>query len=111
MRAMRGQVFIAPVAAVPADGSMVDPERSRFWASWHDDNHESGVEIIEVDGAEAAIAWGRERSQIVLIRLGHRGDTYFSAGTTPVEHDDGPMPLWPPTAPPNGWWQPRTGER
>ena len=98
---MRGEVFISPVASVPADGSMIDPATGRFWASWQDEA-EGTIEDIEVDGAEAAIEWGRERSETVYIRLGHRGDTYFSAGVVDAEDDDGPMPVWPPPGPPPG---------
>lgn len=86
---------------------MIDPETGRFWASWQDDDAEGVVEDIELDGAEAAIAWGRERSETVYIRLGHRGDTYFSAGAVHAEDDEGRLPLWPPAGPPpGGWWTP-----
>jgi hypothetical protein len=100
----RGEVHIAPDAAVPG-GSMIHPELGRFWASWQDDD--GVIEDVEIDGAEAAVAWGRERSDFVPIRLGHRGDTYFSAGEKHLEDDDGPLPRWPPAGPPpEGWWEP-----
>jgi hypothetical protein len=103
---VRGTVFIAPVASVP-DGAMIDPTKARFWVSWQDDDEPSFLGDDEVDGAEAAIVWGRERSDTVLIRLGHRGDTYFSAGSFHARADDGPLPVWPPTdPPPGGWWEP-----
>jgi len=105
---MRGAVYIAPVDEVPADGSMVDPAVARFWASWQDDDLDGPAALLEevdLDSADAAIAWGRKRSEIVLIRLGHRGDTYFSAGSSQPRDD--PMPAWPPPAPPpDGWWSP-----
>lgn len=108
----RGEVYIAPVGPVPADGSVIDPERARFWASWQDDEADEPLDDVDLDGAEAAIAWGRERSRVVLIRLGNRGDTYFSAGEEHVANDDGPLPLWPPEGPPpDGWWDPVTGHR
>jgi hypothetical protein len=86
---------------------MVDPATARFWVSWQED--ERAIEDADVEGADAAIAWGRERSDVVLIRLGHRGDTYFSAGAIHPEDDDeeDPMPHWPPDGPPpGGWWTP-----
>jgi hypothetical protein len=50
---------------------------------------------------------GPRALRIVLIRLGSRGDTYFSAGAALAEDDEGPLPSWPPDAPPaGGWWQP-----
>ena len=56
---------------------MVDPETSRFWVSWqiHDaEKGEGGVlEDAEIVGADAAIAWGRERADEVFIRLGDTG--------------------------------------
>src|SRR5262245_17817886 len=102
---MRSVVFIAPVARVPADGSMIEPATGRFWASWQDEDERAALEDVELAGADAAIAWGRERSDTVLIRLGNRGDTYFSAGSRQAEDDEGPLPSWPPLAPPpGGWW-------
>lgn len=99
-----GEVFIAPVAPVP-DGRMIDPDVGRFEASWQlDDKGE--VENIELDGAEAAIAWGRKRSDIVLIRLAHSGDCFFSAGVRNAGDDDDPLPEWPPSPPREGWWTP-----
>lgn len=103
---MRGTVFIAPVEPVP-DGAMIDPAKGQFWCSWQDDGLASALEDVDIDGAEAAVEWGRKRSETVLIRLGHRGDTYFSAGAVHAEDDDGPLPLWPPHTPPSGgWWEP-----
>jgi hypothetical protein len=107
----RGKVYIAPVEHVPADGSMVDPETALFWCSWQDDDE--ALEDVDLDGAEAAIAWGRERSSVVLIRLGNRGDTYFSSGEEhPDQGEYDPLPIWPPSAPPaEGWWDPVSGHR
>jgi hypothetical protein len=107
----RGTVFIAPAAIFPADGRMVDPESGRFWVSWQNDDDDEGlIADDEIIGAEAAIAWARERSSDVVIRLGHRGDTYFWAGegVEPVEDsDDEPLPVWPPAGPPpSGWYTP-----
>jgi hypothetical protein len=105
---LRGVVHIAPVALVPV-GSMIDPQTGLFVASWQGDGvEEDGVlEEIELVGAEAAVLWGRARAETVTIGLGHRHDTFFSAGDSPVEDDDGPIPAWPPAGPPDGgWWQP-----
>jgi hypothetical protein len=88
---------------------MIDPETGLFMASWQGDGvvEEGVLEEIELVGAEPAVLWGRARAETVIIRLGHRHDTFFSAGDSPVEGDDGPMPVWPPASPPaGGWWQP-----
>ena len=62
--ARRGEVYIAPINPIPpADGSMVHPASTRFWASWQDEGETQPLDDIEIDGAEAAIAWGRERSE------------------------------------------------
>jgi hypothetical protein len=105
----RGAVYIAPSASFPADGRMVDPDSARFWISWQDDEADEAIEDDEVLGAQAAIAWGCERSDVVVIRLGHRGDTYFSAGAVHPESEDEEerMPMWPPEEPPpEGWYAP-----
>lgn len=100
--------YIAPVDFVPSDGSMVSPA-SRFEAhveSYKDDHWEDGGTF---EGAEAAIEWGRARAPIVMIRLGGRGDTYFSAGDLHAEDEDGStFPLWPPEVPAGGWRHPDT---
>ena len=88
---------------------MVDPGTGLFFASWQGDGivEDSVLEEIELVGAEPAVLWGRARAERVIIRLGHRHDTFFSAGDAPVEDDDGLMPAWPPAGPPDGgWWQP-----
>ena len=89
---------------------MIDPATGLFWASWQDEGESATLEDVEFVGAEAAIAWGRERSEVVWIRLGHRGDTYFFAGgVAQPESDDEPVPDWPPDGPPSGgWWEPPT---
>lgn len=86
-------------------GRMIDPELGDFWVSWQDDR---ALENETVRGAEAAIAWGRERSSVVMIRLGHTSDTYFSAGDEhPSDDGNDELPRWPPAGPPaEGWWQP-----
>jgi hypothetical protein len=104
-----GTVWICPVQPVPS-GDMVDPATGVFWASWQPDGeagHLSDCEDVHIVGADAAIAWGLERSPRVLIRLGHSKGTYFSAST--VEDHDHPLahnsPRWPPaSAPSHGWW-------
>jgi len=84
---------------------MIDPETARFWVSWQTET--GPLEDDEVVGAEAAIAWGRQRADAVLIRLGHTSGTYFSAGAVPAEDPERPIPLWPPAeAPAKGWWTP-----
>ena len=98
----RGRVFIAPVA-FPQDVDAVDvgellgvPAGARFWASWEEED--AGGESVYLQTAEEAIAWGRARSRVVLIRVGSRRDEpYFSAGDAPVFGNDGePLSVWPP---------------
>jgi hypothetical protein len=100
----RGTIYIAPVASYVPSGWMVDPEASTFSVSWEDwDKDTQTGELLEhggeVAGAEAAIAWGRERSDEVLIRLGHTEATYFSAGhvhlTDRVDGTGRALPVWP----------------
>jgi hypothetical protein len=38
---------------------MVDPDNALFWVSWQDD---AALEDEFVNGADAAITWGRERA-------------------------------------------------
>jgi hypothetical protein len=97
----RGTVFIAPSALFPADGRMVDPDKARFWVSWQGDDADDVLEEDDIVGANAAIEWGRQRADVVLIRLGHSGDTYFSAAVVHEEHDEGEelLPIWPPSSP------------
>jgi hypothetical protein len=106
----QGRVYICPsieMPVQPADGQMVNPETALFSASWQ--TPEQVLEDVDIVGAEAAIAWGQERADVVLIRLGHRGDTYFSAGSIHKEYladPDEPMPIWPPSGPPpEGWFE------
>jgi hypothetical protein len=113
----RGRVWIAPATFDPIPkGMWVDPVTTTFAASWQyvrdEAPEDAGVELLgqeEIVGADAAIAWGRERAQIVLIRLSHSAGSYFSAGE--VTHsgslDAGSIPAWPPTGPPpQGWFTP-----
>jgi hypothetical protein len=97
----RGTVWIAPEDPVPP-GYMADPVTSTFWVSWqHDEEGLLGHGVVI--GADEAIAWGRERAEVIRIRLGHTDDTHFSAGDTRAQN----LPLWPPQhLPPGGWWSP-----
>jgi hypothetical protein len=102
----RGTAYIAPVASHIPSRRMVDPQRSVFLLSWQDwDDKAKRGELIEsggeITGAEAAIAWGRERCDRVLIRLGHTDDTHFSAGDVHLTRgqDGWAYPTWPPSGP------------
>jgi hypothetical protein len=67
---------------------------------YDDDHYEEGRPDGEWwDSVDDAIAWGRERAPIVLVRI---GNTHYSAGALHAEDDeDNPLPLWPPeTVPP-----------
>jgi hypothetical protein len=98
----RGRVFVAPVPVAPglsaadAKAPVGVPPLSAFWASW--EVEDAGGETAYFRTVEDAIAWGRERSRVVLVRLGSGADeTYFSAGDAPGFRTEGtPMPVWPP---------------
>jgi hypothetical protein len=47
--------------------------------------------------AEEAIAWSRARAARVIVRVcgGEQGTIHYSAGETPIEWEDGPLPQWP----------------
>ena len=50
------------------------------------------------DSVDDAIAWGRSRAPIVLVRI---ANTHYSAGSVHAEDDeDEQLPLWPPETPP-----------
>lgn len=71
------------------------PQGSRFVGHWESVGPpallESGPGWANV---ELAIAWGRERSDVVLVRLGAPG-TYYSAGDgEPL--NGAPLLKWPP---------------
>jgi hypothetical protein len=47
---------------------MIDPQTGTFWASWQDEG-EGSIDNVNVAGADAAVDCGRERSDVVWIRL------------------------------------------
>jgi hypothetical protein len=65
--------------------------------SYEDDYVERGRPGPDGDSWETvddAIAWGRARAPIVLVRI---GQVHYSAGEVHAEDDeDRPLPLWPP---------------
>jgi hypothetical protein len=103
-------VFISPAASHVPEGRCADPDRTPFGASWQRDerNDPAPLEDYESVGAAPAIAWARERSGTVLIRLGSTYDTTFWAGAEPEDPSDPDyegLPVWPPAEPPaEGWW-------
>jgi hypothetical protein len=44
---------------------------------------------------QEAIAWGRSRAPLVVVRLGNTADTLYSAGAVQATDNDGPLPRWP----------------
>lgn len=105
-------MVIAPEALSIPPGRMIDPDTGLFGASWYIDDDGPAVEHTRLVGAEAAIAWGRERADVVLIRLGaHEPGGYLSAGAIPGrldENEDAPLPDWlpAPDRPAEGWYSP-----
>jgi hypothetical protein len=67
----------------------------------------------EFDTVEEAIVWGRQRAEVVLVRLGGEIEACYSAGRRQA-HDktDGtgwPFPVWPPSTWPNYSGPPEPG--
>ena len=66
----------------------------------------------EFDTVEEAIAWGRKRAEIVLVRLGSEAEACYSAGRRDATwYTDGTgwqFPRWPPSSWPeyNGYPEP-----
>ncbi|HYZ76397.1 MAG TPA: hypothetical protein VE596_03390 [Gaiellaceae bacterium] len=74
----RGVVYIAEELK---DAVLQGP--TRFYGHWESGNPADGVldEGPGWDEIEAAIAWGRERAPVVLLRLGETGpQAHYSAG-------------------------------
>ena len=65
------------------------------------------------ESVEEAIAWGVERAEVVLVRLGTSIDAMYSAGSRhATERVDGtgwPFPPWPPASWPNYTGPPEPG--
>lgn len=82
-----------------------NPREPRWDATCDDDV--GGVERAGFDDVDDAIAWGRERAEIVLVRLGPTEDEAYSAGSRQATHelperggtDLTPFAPWPPP----GW--------
>ena len=56
-----------------------------------------GGEEATFDDVEDAVAWGRERAPLVLVRLGPSDREMYSAGERRAYRDtDDPFPEWPP---------------
>ena len=81
----------------------------------------AGVDAeAEFDAVEDAIAWGRERAEIVLVRLGGDVEAIYSAGfreaTMETDGSGWPFPPWPPSSwpdyagPPEPGWPEYFGE-
>ena len=89
-----------------------DPEWTATTGGTGDVDEESGF-----DSVDEAIAWGRERAEVVLVSLGSDVEAIYSAGTRhATENTDGSgwkFPLWPPASWPSysgppepGWPEP-----
>ncbi len=57
------------------------PGQTRWQASC-DTGIEEEFERREFEAVDDAIKWGRQRAEIVLVRLGHSEDEAYSAGTS-----------------------------
>ncbi len=87
VRARRGAVWIAE------DFDADDPPLLTGRFSGYLERDDRPKEAFDDLGADDAIAWGRARAAVVLIRSGD-GGRYYSAG----EHNPDPqeLPVWPP---------------
>jgi hypothetical protein len=67
----------------------------------------------EFDSVDEAITWGRERAQIVLVKLGGDVEAIYSAGSRPatwnVDGSGWPFPPWPPSSWPDYAGPPEPG--
>jgi hypothetical protein len=87
-----GIVFIAEDIASD-DVYLLTGRFSAHWEASDGPEHRDGPEGVPV---EEAIAWGRARADVVLVRLADE-DFHYSAGTRqplPVEGDDEDFPVW-----------------
>jgi hypothetical protein len=83
-----GVVYIAEI--VPDNP---DPHGARFRGHWERQDSPRMIEKgPEWPSADLAIAWGRERCDVVLIRIGEPG-IYYSAGD--IDPLGTPLPRWP----------------
>jgi hypothetical protein len=86
-----------------------EPEWTATTGGTAEIDEESGFDTVD-----DAIAWARERADIVLVRLGADAEAVYSAGRRPARWstDDSswPFPPWPPkswpdyTGPPEPGW-------
>jgi hypothetical protein len=62
---------------------------------------EDSDEESEFDSVDDAIRWGRDRADVVLVRLGGSFETHYSAGARAATlYTDGTgwaFPIWPPS--------------
>jgi len=82
-----------------------EPEVGAVWdLTEHPEHPDSPVVREGFDSADEAVAWARERSPLVLVRLASNEDEFYSAGERQAtrelaEHggtDLRPYPAWPP---------------
>lgn len=70
-----GIVWISPSDPAVPSGRMVDSDNSLFVATCQQNGP---LDHTGIASAEAALAWGRERAERIVIRLGHTEDTCFT---------------------------------
>lgn len=69
----------------------------RFSAHWEADDGSEFVQGPKGVSLDEAIAWGRSRGDVVLVRPGD-SDVYYSAGTSHPTDDSDDLPVWPERA-------------
>jgi len=68
--------------------------------AFHDPREGQSSEERGFDNVQDAVAWGRARARLVLVRLGPSDQDMYSAGEARAYRDtNDPFPDWPPPRP------------
>ncbi|HYI80537.1 MAG TPA: hypothetical protein VEW67_06730 [Thermoleophilaceae bacterium] len=90
-----GQVFVAEQFDIDDSGRM----SGLFSAHWESEDGRRSIDGPEDVALEEALAWGRARSDAVLVQVGGGEDGFYSAGIRDLTYDgsdeDQPEPIFP----------------
>jgi hypothetical protein len=94
-----GTVFVAELFDIDDSGRM----SGLFGAHWESEDGRRSIDGPEDVALDEALAWGRARSDAVLVQVGGGTDGFYSAGARDLTYDgsdeDDPEPIlpWPAT--------------